>query len=308
MTNTCTPRLRPNTFITLLLRATRSDFGNGPLWWEKGDISYKRNQLLIDLIKVLDPAYRPKNEQTLASYMSSFMNGERPYSKTYYPFDTVVFQHTVNCHLNESKSRMLSAMDKLCKEYFNMDDDTSLRFLVGGLIETILLDDTFNDSFTFPGYPIAKTDLVRLTTIPLQSFLLDVWYLVVTQHHNSAEGAETYEQWTADDGRAGAPPSILTTIGDKMMKNITVSTELIDEPSMDTTKGNAATQKEEEPIIQTQEDYSSSREHQSSECNEQGEGSACNQTFINNGIYIAHQEGKISNIPHVENLVINMGD
>ena len=215
--NMFTPRLRPNTFVLLLLRATRSEFGNSPVWGRSSN-GLVRSKLFTALMQVANPAYSPATAATLSQYISKFLDGSRPYSSTYYPFKAAAFQSAVSLRMEKDYSGSLNAMGRLCETYLDMANPAAICFLVGGIIETILVDDSFADTLTFNGQQIDKASLAERDKISLFPFLVDVWTLIVTAHHNSKEAADTYEQWTAGDGRPGFPPTITTQIGEKIAK------------------------------------------------------------------------------------------
>lgn len=290
--NVFIPRLRPNTFVLLLLRATRSEFGNSPVW-RRSSNGLVRSKLFTALMQVADPAYSPVTPETLSQYMSKFMEGSRAYSKRYYPFNTAAFQSTVALRMEEDYTGALNAMKQLCETYLDMGNPLALRLLVGGIIETMLADGSFANTLTFNGQQIDKASLAEQDKISLLPFLVDVWVLIVTAHHNSKEAVDTYEHWTADDGRPGFPPTITTQIGEKIAKKLTVSTELPKEASEDTVieDGVDASEHDEGPIIlevaQGDDD-----------------GDAKQQTLNHSGnLFIQHAE-KITNIEHVETLYI----
>lgn len=308
MTDMFTPRLRPNTFLTLLIRATRNEFGNSPAWGRSSN-GLTRATLFTDLMHILDISTLPPQD-TLATYMSDFLSGKRAYSNTYYPFNQASFQAKAQMRMDEDYTGALREMDALCQKYLKVDDPFDMRLLVGGLMETILLDGTFAGTFDIGGRRIEITDFENQDKVVLQPFLLDVWFQVATMHHNSKDAVETYEQWTDD----GSPRQVTTLIGTEMGKKITVSTTLPEETSADTvgdeTVFSEGAQKATSMVLPRDEKQSRNNGHgqQQAGGSDQQTGNVYNQTFINNGLFVAHQEGKITNIPHVENLTINMGD
>ena len=221
MTVPSIPRLRPNTYLTLLIRATNKEFGKAPSLGQS-TIKLKRSTLLADLMKLLDTT-TPTNQDTLSSYMSQFLNGSRPYSGTYFPFNTVAFQSKAQLRMEDDYKNVQCAMDKLCHTYLNMTSQNDMNFLVGGLIEAITQDDSIDETFCIGDHRIEKSKLCDVTDVFLQPFLLDVWYQVATQYHNSKEAEATYKEWTGE----GSPRPITTCIGATMAKKITVYTTAI---------------------------------------------------------------------------------
>ena len=306
MADTFTPRLRPNTFITLLIRSARRDFGSNPRTPATGYSGKKltRAALLSDLMHVVD-ASSMKPQDTLTSYMAKFMNGSLTHSDTYFPFKDVGFQCRVAERMNSDYLDALHEMDALCRKYLSIEDQSSMRILVGGIIETLLQDNSFTKSLSIAGKSVTKGAIASLGEIPLQSFLLEIWRQIVMEHHDSSEASETYMRWTSP----GSPRRIITRIGEEMSKKIAVTTTLPEEQPMDTVEDDATViPNDEEPVIVIPEGHSSQRKGEYSRQKEQQRENAYNQTFINNGLFINHQVAdSVTNIPHVENLVINLG-
>ena len=141
MTDMFTLRLRPNTFLTLLILAARSEFGNSPAWGRSSN-GLTRATLFTDLMHILDTSTLPPQD-TLATYMSDFLSGKRAYSNTYYPFNQASFQAKAQMRMDEDYTGALREMDALCRKYLKVGDPLDMRLLVGGLMETIILDDSF---------------------------------------------------------------------------------------------------------------------------------------------------------------------
>lgn len=307
MTDMFTLRLRPNTFLTLLIRAARSEFGNSPAWGRSSN-GLTRATLFTDLMHILDTSTLPPQD-TLATYMSDFLSGKRAYSNTYYPFNQASFQAKAQMRMDEDYMGALREMDALCQKYLKVGDPLDMRLLVGGLMETIILDDSFTGAFDIGGRRIEKSDFENQDKVLLQPFLLDVWFQVATMHHNSRDAAETYKQWTDK----GSPRQVTTRIGTEMGKKITVSTTLPEETSADTAEDETVFVEETQEAVSMvlpgdeKQSWDDGHERQQADGSDQQTGNTY-QTFINNGLFVAHQEGKITNIPHVENLTINMGD
>lgn len=304
MADTFTPRLRPNTFMTLLIRSARRDFGSNPRTPVTGYSGKKltRAALLSDLMHVVDASSIAPLD-TLTTYMAKFMSGSFPYSDTYFPFNVDGFQFRVSDRMSTDYLGALREMDALCSKYLSIEDRSSMRILVGGIIETLLQDDSFVDPFPIAGKKVPKNSLANMEEIPLQVFLLEVWRQIVTEHHDSREAAETYKKWTG----AGSPPKIATRIGAEMAKKIAVTTVLAEEQPMGTAEEDVnVTPDEDHPIIVMPEDDNSQGNQEKNRQDENQRGNAYNQTFINNGLFINHQD-VATNIPYVENLVINLG-
>ena len=266
-------RLRPNTYLVLLIRAARSEFGNSPSWGRSSN-GLTRSALLADLMTILG-AETLTTQNTLSSYMSSFLNGSRSYSKTYFPFNTIMFRSKAQLRMEDDYTNTLYAMDTLCRTYLNIDSQPNLRLLVGGLIEVITQDDSIDGTFCIGDHRIEKSKLCEVTDVSLQPFLLDVWYQLATQYHNSEEAKVTYKEWTGE----GSPRPITTCIGMETAKKITVSTTLPEKVAVDTvTNCNRELDQDESAIDAIVIDENTEKCND----NQQSTGTTQNQTLIIN--------------------------
>lgn len=201
-------RLRGNVFMLLMLRSAKEDFGMPPTYGQHGQ-GLNRASMFRDLIRIAKPDYAPRKMETLSQYVSQYMDGSRPFSSAYYPFDSVVFQEEARSRLEDDYIRALLDMKEFCHKYLRVDNDFLMRFLVAGIIETALSDETFE--FQEDG-----------TKYNLYVFLLDIWKQILTRSFNAMEGAGTYRAWTKPAG-AGRPRTIITRIGLNRAKGIELS-------------------------------------------------------------------------------------
>lgn len=220
-------RLRGNTFLLLLLRA-----GNDTLLTpqEYGDSKsgVTRPNMLADLIRISDPSYNPAKITTLASYFSVYLQGMPKNSPGYLPFHMPSCQYGLETRIKDDYHAVLRQMDAFCHTYLT-NDEIKLRRLVGGLVDIILSDDSFSGEFDVGNKWVGKNELGTINAFQLQSFLVSVWNIILRDHPNHTEGAETYRAWTENAGFNTAA-NITTDIGAMRAKKIVVSTEL---PEMD---------------------------------------------------------------------------
>ncbi|MBQ9420065.1 MAG: hypothetical protein IJU31_06810 [Synergistaceae bacterium] len=204
-------RLRGNIFMLLLLRSARDDFGAAPSYGSHSN-GLTRAALFRDLIRIAKPDYEPRKIETLSQYMSQYMDGSRPFSAAYYPFDDFVFQAEARSRFENDYINALFDMKRLCHKYLKVENDFLMRVLVGGLIEAAANDDTFE--FSEKG-----------NQHNLYAFLLLIWRQIILKNFNAAEGAKTYRLWTKSAG-AGRPRAIITKVGFERAKDITVISAL----------------------------------------------------------------------------------
>lgn len=207
----------------------------------------------------------------------------------YYPFNNVLFQQGLSNRISADYLNVLDEMTLFCSKYLQASP-LALQQLVGGLVDTILADDSFTGVFDVGQKQISKNGLDGITSFALQPFLISIWSNILLNHPNSAEGKETYMKWTRAIGYNSAR-EIITDVGAERAKKITVSTansRMIAENTVTNESKSSATSTIVEPveIVPKQE--------------EKGE-----QTLIrhNGRIYNQHAD-KIVNIEKVENLFI----
>ncbi len=156
----------------------------------------------------------------MTKYIPEYLAGTRAYSKKYYPFNDAKFITRAKRNFKSKGDAALSAMKSLCETYLNMDH-ANLEFLVGGIIDTALSDDSYNGMFFTGEKWISKDLLEQEKQYNLQAFLLSVWYDIITEYNDVSEAQGAYEAWT-DQSNALA---IQTTIGDRFIGKIHVSTD-----------------------------------------------------------------------------------
>lgn len=216
-------KLRGNTFIVLLLRASVNELSERP-GWGKNNNSITRPVMFSDLIRLIKPDYKPSKQDSLSSYFSKYLQGQMPYSKTYFPFDTFEFQQGLQNRINEDYPSVLLDMNKFCDKYLQKSD-LALKNLVGGLVEAILEDDSFDGYFDIGGRWVKKVELPEISEFTLQPFLVSIWNTIVSRYPDASEGAETYREWTKHES-ANTPDIITTHIGKETALKIRVKTDL----------------------------------------------------------------------------------
>ena len=227
------PKLRGNTFLILLLRAAKEEVSARPTW-NKQASGLTRAKLFDSLIRVMAPSQKVQNISTLTKYLPEYLEGERPNSKTCYPFNDARFITRVRNRFNSKGALALTAMKKFCDDYLNMDS-SNLEFLLGGIIGTALEDDSFNGMF-FTGSKWLSKDSLKSELVEagvlgntgslkskpeynLQAFLLSVWYYILTVYNNAGDAHGAYSAWTDQSNLL----TVKTTIGDTFLDKIRVN-------------------------------------------------------------------------------------
>ncbi len=222
-----TVRLRGNTFLALLLKAANVKLGVRTASYEKEN-EITRANMLRDLIKMSDPAYNPGDEGTLENYFSKYLLGTAPKNSAVLPFRNPRVTFGLHMRLELDYDKVLAEMDQFCRKYLQMEG-FSPWLLAADLVESILQDETFDGEFDTGRVLIGKQDLDQQRHFILQPFLLSVWDTILQHYADPGEGVQTYKEWagiTDDQKSDNRPKPIITLIGIKRAKTITVETDI----------------------------------------------------------------------------------
>lgn len=232
-----------------MLQRSAADKLSASLGWGKNNKEVTVQNLFADLLRLTKPDYVPKNPDSLSTYFSEYMLGKRAYSNTYFPFDKLDFQRGLQTRIKNDYHAVLTQMDEFCKKYLSMTD-LSLRQLIGGIVETIQADDTFDGSFDVGGRWVRKEELGEINEFSLHPFLASVWSIILSDYPDASEGTETYLAWTKSVGEK-SPKYITTRIGTDRAMKIKVNVELpeasIEEKTPDLGEKKGPTEKTAEP-------------------------------------------------------------
>lgn len=220
------PRLRGNTFIALLLRAGVQELSEKPEWGENNN-GITRPNLFIDLLRMTQPEYNPPKPKSLSSYFSQYLNGTKPFSPMYYAFNTSAYQHGLSMRIQDEYPAVLAEMDRFYRKYLRTSS-VDRKLLVGGLVDAILADKTFQGSFDIGGKWVSKDELKNETRFTIQPFLVSVWSSILENHPDSSEGTDTYMEWT-EEVALNKPRETTTKIGTERAKKIAVDDRLPEE-------------------------------------------------------------------------------
>ncbi|MBR0233006.1 MAG: hypothetical protein IJQ47_03070 [Synergistaceae bacterium] len=285
------PKLRGNTFLTLLLRSGVQELGEAPKWGENnGGIT--RANMFADLLRMAQPVYSPRNLKTLQSYFSQYLSGERPFSDAYFDFEKSGFRHGLENRINSDYQTVLAEMDRFYCKYLRKSD-IDRQQLVGGIVDTILQDQTFSGKFNVGDIIVDKKDLNSVKSFTLQPFLVSVWNEILMSHPDTSEGKDTYMSWTKEAGY-NSPRSIVTQIGVERAKEITVSDKI--------SGGNIMKSIPEQPDQPDQTGTEATAENnEQKKASEQAKNATTQQTVSHNGHVYNQNAEKIFNIEHIEN-------
>ena len=126
------------------------------------------------------------------------------------------------------------------------------------LLALIEADDSIGDNQLFfdseSGDAITKSDILKATSVCLQSFLLGVWHFAVTRSEKNTFGKETINLWCPSTG--GGKREYKGNLANLIARNITlnycegfgesVDAEIVDEPLVDEPMTNDESPNEEQ--------------------------------------------------------------
>lgn len=279
-------RLRGNTFIALLLQAGVQELSEKPEWGERNN-GITRPNLFADLLRMTQPDYNPHKSNTLSSYFSQYLSGERPTSRKYFAFNTPAYQCGLSLRIQNEYPAVLAEMDRFYRKYLRTSP-VDRNLLVGGLVEAILEDDTFSGTFDIGGKWVDKAELAEETKFIIQPFLVSVWNNILLHHPDAKEGVETYMEWTTTGGY-NSPREVTTSIGSERAEKIDVDDTLPEEATP-----NPAEEIKKGPTDEVEPEVTEAEVFEGAEPLE-------TKTVIKNDRVYQQQAQKIYNIEHIEN-------
>lgn len=220
-------RLCGGTFFTLILQARKPRMGVREHYMGNTD-GLSEPETLIALAKVIVPDM----PEPLESMMKTIKGNVFDYKTcknaggTYFPFGDADARTAFDTRVKTEYSTTLSAMSEFVDGFIDVGDSTKKdERLVRALVELIDLDDSIVDEQLFyvnkDGAAISKSDLLVVTDICLQPFLLGVWHFAVLRNGGNTIGKETYDAWCPAQG--GGQRKYTATLGDNLSRTIQLS-------------------------------------------------------------------------------------
>ena len=286
-------RFRGNTFLLLLLRAGVEELSAPPEWGQNNN-GITRANMFADLLKMAQPMYKPRKLATLQAYFSQYLSGELSSSPTYFDFEGSGFRHGLETRISNDYQTVLAEMNNFYQKYLRKSD-VDRQQLVGGVVDAILQDDSFNGNFNVGEACVDKKGLKDVKCFTLQPFLISVWNEILMNYTNACEGKGTYMSWTTDAGR-NTPRNIVTQIGVERAKKITVSDKIPGGNIMKSIPDQ--TDQSTQTVTET-----TAENNEQKKASEQAKHATTQQTVSHNGhVYNVNQNAeKIFNIEHIEN-------
>lgn len=249
-----------------------------------------------DIMKSLIDIFAGETQQK--PYWHSFKKNVSEYKKcsissaTYMPFDDQLTISLFKDSIEKNNIDTLKGMSMFINEKLS---EQKLKWLVSAIIETICNDETIDNSERFKvsaNNTVSKSELLSITTVEIEPFLLDVMRYIFVNKIDNALGKATFEEWYSQNGANTQWKLSNSELGKSL-------------PSIEITRYNPGVEELEEQTdgIVEQEHVEESDTENEEEYNFNTEGKeSIKQQVLNNPKIINQHANNIYNIEHVENL------
>lgn len=243
MTKNEYPRLCGGTFFTLVLQALRQRM-NAREHYDGDSDGLSDPEVLVGLIRVINPAYTDPGKEKLKTIANNFKQGGNSRS-VYFPFhdDQVInaFDQTVRVNYQTALNGMIGFVNDFLDMSEPVHKDVNLVRAVVDLIQQDQTIEATDEFYVGPnGEKKKKAALGDLKEVCLPSFLLGVWHYVVVNRKDNNIGKKTYEIWCPSAG--GGQRKYTAHMGEGILDSLTtytvdtketITAEVVDEPIED---------------------------------------------------------------------------
>lgn len=237
------PRLCGGTFFTLVLQALRQRM-NAREHYDGDSDGLSDPEVLVGLIRVINPAYTDPGKEKLKTIANNFKQGGNSRS-VYFPFhdDQVInaFDQTVRVNYQTALNGMIGFVNDFLDMGEPVHKDVNLVRAVVDLIQQDQTIEATDEFYVGPnGEKKKKAALGDLKEVCLPSFLLGVWHYVVVNRKDNNIGKKTYEIWCPSAG--GGQRKYTAHMGEGILDSLTtytvdtketITAEVVDEPIED---------------------------------------------------------------------------
>ena len=237
------PHLCGGTFFTLVLQALRQRM-NAREHYDGDSDGLSDPEVLVGLIRVINPAYTDPGKEKLKTIANNFKQGGNSRS-VYFPFhdDQVInaFDQTVRVNYQTALNGMIGFVNDFLDMSEPVHKDVNLVRAVVDLIQQDQTIEATDEFYVGPnGEKKKKAALGDLKEVCLPSFLLGVWHYVVVNRKDNNIGKKTYEIWCPSAG--GGQRKYTAHMGEGILDSLTtytvdtketITAEVVDEPIED---------------------------------------------------------------------------
>ncbi len=218
------PRLCGGTFFTLVLQALRQRM-NAREHYDGDSDGLSDPEVLVGLIKVINPAYSDPGKEKLKTIANNYKQGGNSHS-AYFPFhdDQVInaFDQTVRTDYQAA----LNGMIRFVNQFLDLSEPVHKDVnLVRALVDLIQQDQSIDAETDFyigqNGEKKKKAALGDLKEVCLPSFLLGVWHYVVVNRQDNSIGKKTYDVWCPSAG--GGQRKYTAHMGEGILDDLTIN-------------------------------------------------------------------------------------
>lgn len=218
------PRLCGGTFFTLVLQALRQRM-NAREHYDGDSDGLSDPEVLVGLIKVINPAYSDPGKEKLKTIANNYKQGGNSHS-AYFPFhdDQVInaFDQTVRTDYKAA----LNGMIRFVNQFLDLSEPVHKDVnLVRALVDLIQQDQSIDAETDFyigqNGEKKKKAALGDLKEVCLPSFLLGVWHYVVVNRQDNSIGKKTYDVWCPSAG--GGQRKYTAHMGEGILDDLTIN-------------------------------------------------------------------------------------
>ena len=194
------PYLCGGIFLTQLMQARKSRAGVRERYAGESD-GLSDPETMLAFIKVVCPDFTVPAGKTFKENTSSYKNC-RKNSGTYLPFavtsaEVRTFDECVRGDYATALTRMVSFTDSFLEVGTSAKKD---EHLVKALVEIIRDDEDIPATAVFyineDGSPSTKAQLLAITAVCFQAFLVGVWHHILMNRPNNTLGRSTITDWT----------------------------------------------------------------------------------------------------------------
>lgn len=229
-------RLCCGTFFTLILQARKPRKGVREHYMGTTD-GLSEPKTLISLAKVMVPDMQDPLESmtnTIKGNVFGFKACKNA-GGTYFPFGDADARKSFDTRVKNEYRATLVAMSEFVDGFIDAGGSTKKdERLVRALVELIDLDDSIVNEQLFyvgkDGTAISKSDLLVVTELCLQPFLLGVWHFAVLRNGGNTIGKETYDTWCPAQG--GGQRKYTATLGDNLGRTIELKYHTVPNPNV----------------------------------------------------------------------------
>ena len=236
-------RLCGGTFFTLILQARKPRKGVREHYMGTTD-GLSEPETLIALAKVMVPDMQDPLKSMMKTIKGNVFDFKtcKNAGGTYFPFGNVDAKTAFDARVKTEYRTTLAAMLEFIDGFIDVGGSIKKdERLVRALVELIDRDDSIVSEQLFyvseDGTPISKADLLVLTEICLQPFLVGVWHFAVLRNGGNTIGKETYDAWCPAQG--GGQRTYTATLGDNLSRTIELKYHTLTNPNVSAVEDSA---------------------------------------------------------------------